>query len=421
MSVDWRVALFARRTIGVRLGLDAIERVLDALLPGLRERPPFTVVQIVGTNGKGSTAAMLDHGLRQLGPGLGHEQGRGPVGLFTSPHLERIGERIRVDGQAIADEQVQAGVDRLAAVEATLGVALTFFEVLTAIALLRFVDAGCKVVVLEAGLGGRLDATSAVRADVVGFARFGLDHQAYLGDTLEQIAAEKAAVIRRALPVFSVEQPTAARLAIEDRAREFGAALSFVTPLAAPPVGLRGPHQRHNGALALALLGQLVPAATLAHLDGVRWAGRLEQVGVGDGELWLDVAHNLDGVEALCAALRGLLIWPDAIVFGTMADKPAPAMAAMLRELGPLWLVPPAGEGAYDLGGFAEPGEPRYSSAGDRALLDAMRRRLAAGARLVVCGSHFLVGVIRAQLAPSTAAGGVCLDGPELSDPVSRR
>ncbi|KIG14800.1 Dihydrofolate synthase [Enhygromyxa salina] len=411
MNLDWRAALFARRTIGVRLGLDALERVLDALLPGLREHPPFAVVQIVGTNGKGSTAAMLDHGLRKLR--------RGPVGLFTSPHLERIGERIRIDGQAIADERVQAGVDRIAAVEATLGVSLTFFEVLTAIALLHFVDAGCRVVVLEAGLGGRLDATTAVHADIVGFAHFALDHQSYLGDTLELIAAEKAAVIRGRIPVFSVEQAPAARAAIEQRSRERGAELEFVTPLAEPPTGLLGHHQRHNAALALGLLRWFVRTAKPAHLDGVRWAGRLEQVELGEGKLWLDVAHNLDGVEALCAALRELQIQPRAIVFGTMADKPAPAMAAKLRELGPLLLVPPAGEGAFDLATVARPDEPRFPSPADPQLLAAIERAVAGGASVLVCGSHFLVGAMRARTAASTSASG--LDGPELSDPVTRR
>lgn len=411
MSLDWRAALFARKTIGVRLGTEAMEQVLDVLLPGLRERPPFEVIQIVGTNGKGSTAAMLDHGLRELG--------RGPVGLFTSPHLERIGERVRIDGQAIADEQVQAGVDRLAEVEARVGVSLTFFEVLTAIALLHFVDAGCRVVVLEAGLGGRLDATSAVRADLVGIARLALDHQGYLGDTLEVIAAEKAAVIRRALPVFSVAQVPAARAVIEARARAHAASLEFVTPLADPPQGLRGQHQRHNGALALALLRCLVPAAEAKKLDGVRWPGRLERVEFGGGTVWLDVAHNLDGVEALCVALDELQIDAQAIVFGTMADKPAPAMAARLREFAPLWLVPPAGEGAFDLAQLAKPGEPRYLGPTDPALWDALSGRLADGASFVVCGSHFLVGVIRAQTARSGPTND--LDGPELSDPVARR
>jgi dihydrofolate synthase / folylpolyglutamate synthase len=415
MSLDWRAALFARRMIGVRLDLRPMEQILDALLPGLRERPPFEVIQIVGTNGKGSTAAMLAHGL------LVHQSGhqRGPVGLFTSPHLERIGERIRVDGQPIADARVQAGVDRIAEVEAAVGVSLSFFEVLTAIALLHFVDAGCRVVVLEAGLGGRLDATSAVRADAIGIAHLALDHQGYLGDTLEAIAAEKAAVIRRALPVFSVEQNPAARAVIEARARAHGASLTFVSPLAAPPRGLPGEHQRHNGALALALLRGSIPTAEAADLDAVHWPGRLEQVEYGGGNLWLDVAHNLDGVEALCAALLELKVDPHAIVFGTMADKPAPAIAARLREHAPLWWVPPAGEGAYDITELAAPGEPRYVGPADPRLFDAMREPLADGGSIVVCGSHFLVGAIRTRIiGPSSADE---LDGPDLSDPVSRR
>ncbi len=157
---DWRTALFARRTLGVRLGTASLAAVLDRLLPGVRERPPFSVTQIVGTNGKGSTAAMLAHGLRAAG--------LGPVGLYTSPHLLRVGERVRVDGVAVDDEDIRAGVAALAQAEAAAGVSLSFFEVLTAVALRRFVEAGCRHVVLEAGLGGRLDATTAVaRAQVL--------------------------------------------------------------------------------------------------------------------------------------------------------------------------------------------------------------------------------------------------------------
>jgi dihydrofolate synthase/folylpolyglutamate synthase len=206
---------------------------------------------------------------------------------------------------------------------------------------------------------------------------------------------------------------------IEARARDQGASLTFVSPLSDPPQNLRGEHQRHNGALALALLRCSSPTAEAADLDDVHWPGRLERVELGGGSLWLDVAHNLDGVEVLCAALLDLQIEPHAIVFGTMADKPAPAMAARLREHAPLWWVPPAGEGSFEISEVAAPGEPRYVGPADRALFDAMREQLADGGSLVVCGSHFLVGAIRTRTTHPISVND--LDGPELSDPVSRR
>jgi dihydrofolate synthase/folylpolyglutamate synthase len=405
---DWRAALFARRPLGVKLSTEPIERVLDVLLPGLREHPPYEVVQVVGTNGKGSTSAMIDHALRTLG--------HGPVGLFTSPHLERIGERIRVDGRMLPDEVVAAEVTRLAQAETEAGVALSFFEVLTAIALRHFAEVGCRYVVLEAGLGGRLDATSVVRPRVVAIAHIAFDHQSYLGHTLTAIAGEKAAVIRPGVPVFSSLQEPEARAVIEARASAMAAPLCFALPLDRAPQGLAGAHQRSNGALALAVVRELDPRATAACLDGVRWPGRLERLIFSGGELWLDVAHNLDGIEALCAALEEQQLAPAAIVFGTMADKPAPAMASRLREHGPLWWVPPSQKDAFDLDACAAPDEPRFLGPEDPELLARIREQLRTGASVLVCGSHYLVGGLRARLRDPGAE----VDGPEHSDPVSR-
>jgi dihydrofolate synthase/folylpolyglutamate synthase len=410
---DWQAILFSRRRAGVRFSTEPTQRVLDVLLPGLREHPPFEVVHVVGTNGKGSTCAMIDHGLRELG--------LGPVGLFTSPHLERVGERIRVDGQLMADEAIEAEVARLALAEAKAGVSLSFFEVLTAIALRRFVDAGCRYVVLECGIGGRLDATSVVRPRVVAIAHIAFDHEKYLGHTLTAIAGEKAAVIRAGVPVFSSLQEPESRAVIEARASEVAAPLVFVEPLARAPRGLAGMHQRSNGALALAVVRELDARATAACLDGVRWPGRLERMDVassneGGGQLWLDVAHNLDGVQALCAALDEQRLAPSAIVFGTMADKPALAMAARLRERGPLWLVPPAHTDAFDLDACAAPGEPRFAGPDDPVLLERIHEQLRAGAIVLVCGSHYLVGGLRARLRDPDAE----VDGPERSDPIAR-
>jgi dihydrofolate synthase/folylpolyglutamate synthase len=406
-AADWRTALFARRTLGIRLSTETTEKVLDAVLPGMRHDPPFDVVLVVGTNGKGSTSAMIDHGLRTLG--------HGPIGLFTSPHLERVGERIRIDGQGLDDAVVEAGVERIVAAEQRVGVSLSYFEILTVLALGCFAEAGCRYVVLEAGIGGRLDSTSVVRRRAVAIAHIAFDHQHLLGHTLTAIAGEKAAVIRAGVPVFSVVQSPEAAAVIEARAVDQGSPLTVVEPLARAPVGLPGEHQRHNGALALAVVRELDPRATASVLDGVHWPGRLERAAgnLGPGALWFDVAHNLDGIEALCAGIEHLHIQPEVIVFGTMGDKPAPEMAQRLRAHGTLWWAPPAREGAYDVAGLIEPGERRFCGPEDPELLAGIRATLQAGANVLVCGSHYLVGGVRARMRDAAAL----VDGAEQSDP----
>lgn len=408
---DWRASLFARRTLGVRPGYAGLQRVLDELVPGACERPPFRVVQVVGTNGKGSTSAMLAHGLARAGLA-------GPIGLYTSPHLHRVGERVRIAGAALDDAAIQRTSEAVEAVERRIGEHLSFFEVLTAVALVEFVAAGCAAVVLEAGMGGRLDATTAVAAELVAIAHVALDHQAYLGDTLAAIAAEKAAVIRPGRPVFSQQQAPEAKAVIDAVAAERAAPLVYVEPLVRAPIGLVGDHQRHNGALALAALQALIgEQADASWLDGVAWPGRLEPVAVGAGRVWLDVAHNVDGVEALVAALPGAGIRPAAIVFGTLADKQPLAQAERLRRVAPLWLVPPDHAAAMDLDALARPEDRRFAGADDPALAAAIAQAGRAGDTLLACGSHYLVGALRERLL---ALPGAELDPRSLADPLVR-
>lgn len=413
---DWRASLFARRTLGVRPGYAALQRVLERLAAGITTHPPFRVVQIVGTNGKGSTAAMLAHALSHAGL-------PGPIGLYTSPHLHRVGERVRLfeqagQGRALDDADIQRGSEVVERVEAELGERLSFFEVLTAIALVEFVAARCSVVVLEAGLGGRLDATTAIPAELVAIAHIALDHQAYLGDTLAAIAGEKAAVIRRGRPVFSQQQEPEAAAVIAAVAREREAELAWVEPLERAPLGLHGEYQRHNAGLALAALRGLVGAhADVRWLDGASWPGRLEPLELGEGCVWLDVAHNLDGVEALIVALARADIHPSAIVFGTLADKQPAAMAERLRSVAPLWLVPPDHAAAMDVDALAQPDDRRHGGADDPALLAAITSACASGQTLLACGSHYLVGALRERLGRHPGAS----DDRSLSDPLARR
>lgn len=390
-SSTWE-ALFARRTLGVRLGLEIVEGAYAAMGRPARGIP---AIHVVGTNGKGSTAALAEHALR----------GRGLVtGLYTSPHLHRVGERVRVGGQPVADERLRAHVEAVLRVEAGLELPrpLSFFELLTLAALDLLGAAGLDVMVIEAGLGGRLDATRLVEPRVVAVASIDLDHQAILGDTIAAIAAEKAAVMRPGVPTVSAPQPhAAAQAVIRARAAEVGCPLVEVEPLPRAPVGLPGEHQRVNGALALWAARVLVPDLRADELDGVRWPGRLERMAVGEGTLVLDVAHNPAGVAVVAAAvLAGDVPRPDLVMMGCQADKDAAGMVAALAPVpGPrAWVtlvpgaMPPAGEWAAC-----------YPAPDDPALARALDATLGQGRTVLVLGSHVLVGAVRARVHGLTA------------------
>lgn len=407
---DWQAALRARGGLGMIRTLDAVRAGYAALgSPGAQ----VPVVRVVGTNGKGSTAAMTAHVLGRYGL---------RVGLYTSPHLHRVAERIRVDGQPLADAALRAIVERVLACEGQgLPRPLTFFEILTLAGLVASAEAGCEVMVLETGMGGRDDATSVLPATVTLMAPIALDHQAFLGSTLAAIAGEKAAVMRAGAPVFSAGQAPEVAEVLVATAQACGAPLQFVAPLARAPEGLPGAHQRGNGALALAgaaaILAQLrpdAPAPTIADLDGVRWPGRCERVACGGGTVVFDVAHNPHGVLALASWLEGQERRERVIVFGCLADKDGSQMVRILARLGaPLWLVPP-GPGAYALEELAGPGRIVFAGPDDPRLRAAWADHLARGGEIVVCGSHGLVGRLRAE------ALGEATDAAPLVDPVAR-
>lgn len=399
----WQDALFARRSLGVQLSLDAVLAGHAAL-----GRPAAAIpcVHVVGTNGKGSTSAMVAHALARRGR---------RVGLYTSPHLHRVGERIRIEGRAAADDDLAAWVAEVLAAEARgLPRPLTFFEILTLAALLAFERARVEVMVLEAGLGGRLDATRVVPARVTLITPIDLDHQAYLGDTVEAIAAEKAAVMAAGAPTFAAPQRPGVAAVLRAAAAEHRVPLTFVEPLPRPPEGLPGEHQRVNAALALAGARALDPASAAADLDGVAWPARCERRALGAGRAVFDASHNPHGVLALVTWLSSQPVPRRAIVFGCLGDKDAPAMLAHLRRLGaPCWLVPP-GPGAYPLDTLAGPADHLYAGPGDPGLRRALAEFLAAGGELVVCGSHALVGQIRGELLQEAA------DRVLLADPLTR-
>lgn len=393
MISAWQEALFQRRNLGVKLDLEAVRAAHRSLgSPG----QGIPAIHVLGTNGKGSTAAMCAHALRR---------GR-RVGLYTSPHLHRVGERIRVEGIPIADVAVQHLVDRVLACEVPRP--LTFFEILTLAAFLHFAELGVDVMVIEAGLGGRLDATRIGHYTARLFTPIDLDHTAYLGPDVAAIASEKAAVLSDGGVAFSAPQRPEAEAVLRGNAAQHHVSLQFVTPLDDAP--LPGAHQRINAALALAGARAIDITITAADLTGVSWPGRAERHALAGGVVIFDVAHNPHGVIALVGHLSGMTGQGRVIVFGCLADKDAPAMLAALAELdAPLWLIDlPGGHPLTVASGR------RFRGPDDPSLRSAIQEHLRLGGELVVCGSHHLVGQLRGELL------GVEADSRPLHDPLAR-
>ena len=328
-------------TLAIKLGLRNTELLLQALDNPERA---FTVVQIAGTNGKGSTAAMLDSICRAAGI---------KTGLYTSPHLVSITERIRIAGQDITPADFARHVTTVRAVAEDLVArkeieALpTFFEHVTAIALLAFREAGVAVAILETGLGGRLDATTAAKATIVGITPIAMDHEEYLGPTLTSIAREKAAVIRPSVTAVIAAQPPEALEVLLKRCAEVS-----VQPSLEPgrdfyknvSLSLRGAHQIENASVAIRLAEALrlhgfaisneqigLGLATATH------PGRLELI----GPFLLDGAHNPAGAQALRDYLDESGPRPLTLIFGAMRDKKLDQIAKILFPIADCLILAP--------------------------------------------------------------------------------
>lgn len=350
-SVSYLLSL-GHETIAIKLGLENVRRLLARLGD---PHTTFASVQIAGTNGKGSTASMLDAICRAAGL---------RAGLYTSPHLVSITERVRVMGREISrDEFARFATDVRAAaedVETESGALPTFFEQVTAIALVAFREARVRVAILETGLGGRLDATTAALATTVAVTPVALDHQEYLGTTLAEIAAEKAAIIRRGVRAVVAPQEREAEEIILRRCRESGVEPRHATAeieieggcdegrlrvrlrterdeYAGVCLALRGRHQLTNAAVAVALAESLAEDGftisrehIIAGLELAEHAGRLELDTRHDPPILFDGAHNPAGARALRAYLDEFEARPVTIVFGAMRDKAVEEMGAIL-------------------------------------------------------------------------------------------
>jgi len=312
--------LYGLRLFGMKLGLDNTLHLAAAM--GHPQRR-LRFIHVAGTNGKGSTCAMLESIYRAAG---------WRVGLFTSPHLVSFAERIQVNRELIShDDVARLANDIRAAISALGGEWLpTFFEAVTVMALKYFEEQKCDLVVWETGLGGRLDATNIVLPLASLITNVQLDHQQWLGQTLPEIAAEKAGIIKPGIPALTSTDDPGALAVITDAARRQQAPLTVVTELAGSwEIALAGEHQKRNAALALAaarLLQPQISAPESAIREGLKtthWDGRLQIARQADGRMiLLDGAHNPAGAQTLAAALQSCFQGRQpALILGTMADK----------------------------------------------------------------------------------------------------
>jgi dihydrofolate synthase/folylpolyglutamate synthase len=334
VDLDDLLEPFSRR--GVDLGL---ERLRTALAEGGNPQERFAAVQVAGTNGKGSICTLLQAMLRSAGL---------RVATYRSPHLISWCERIEIDGAWIRPEQLREDLRRWQAIGQRH--ALTPFELLTAAAFDRFARSRLDLVILEVGLGGRLDATTAhPRRPVIGLASIGLDHREHLGDTLAAIAAEKAGVMAAGAEVFSGPQEPQVAAVLEAEAQRLGCHLHWVEDLpepgaGGPSLGLRGGWQRRNGAVAAAMARALAQRgwpiseqAIRSGLAAARWPGRLERRRWRGHELLLDGAHNPPAAQALARELAALDPGPAAPrrwLLGVQRHKQAPEMLQALLAPG---------------------------------------------------------------------------------------
>jgi dihydrofolate synthase / folylpolyglutamate synthase len=328
--VNYREALawlYATQRFGIKLGLENIERLLAAL-PRSGDfqitAAPCKVIHVAGTNGKGSVCAMID----AIARAAGHR-----TGLFTSPHLISFRERVRVNGEKISEDEVAGGLTEIRELIGGWDPHPTFFEIATALALQHFQKTRCEILVLETGMGGRLDATNAVQSAVSVITPIDFDHEKWLGHSLGQIAKEKAGIIKPRIPVVSAPQRAEAEVIIRQRAEECDAPLHFVNdPWTKTKIAVRGEHQKMNAALAIAALRaadiQVSDHAIARGLESVEWPARFQ---IWNERIVIDGAHNPAGSRTLVQTWRDEFGNEHAlIVLATLQEKDA---AAMIREL----------------------------------------------------------------------------------------
>ena len=335
--------LYSLQRFGIKLGLENTRRLLDECCGCLWakrtahetvSRSTPKVIHVAGTNGKGSVCAMIDSICRAQGY---------DTGLFISPHLVTFRERIRVHGEMISEAAVADGLTLIRDVIADWDPHPTFFEVTAALALKHFGETKIHIAILETGLGGRLDATNAVQSDVSVITPIGLDHEKWLGNTLAEIAREKAGIVKPGVPVISAPQQQQAEEVIRARAANCSSPVQFVNETyKSSPIGLRGDYQKRNAALAIAALRaaniQLDEKAIVNGLAAVEWPARFQN---WDQRTIIDGAHNPDAARILAKTWRETFGPQKAtLVLAVLSDKDLRGICEALAPLADSVLLP---------------------------------------------------------------------------------
>ena len=409
----------------IDLSLGRMTRLLDALGNPERAMPP--VIHVAGTNGKGSVVAYLDGMLRAAGF---------RVNSYVSPHLVRFAERIRLDGVPIAEDSLRASLAHCEAVNG--GAPITFFEITTGAAFHAFEHNPADVLLLEVGLGGRLDATNVIaRPALTVITPVSIDHTHYLGETLPLIAAEKAGILKQGVTGVIGQQQAEADTVIESVADKVGAPLARLgrdwsferagSNVAVRDAGgegryplpaLAGGHQVENAALA-AVCARMLPgfdvgdAAIAQGLREARWPGRLQRIpwnGLADDwEIWLDGGHNAAAAIALARVAEGWADRPLDLVVGMLNTRPPEdflrPLAPFVRQLAAVAIPDQAASRTADE--IAEVARSRGIDAEADSSVGAAVTRLSSGAaepgRILVCGSLYLIGDVLATAGVATA------------------
>lgn len=386
---------------GVTLGLDRVTRAADILG---NPQESFFSVQIAGTNGKGTVSATLAHTLRSSGL---------CIGLFTSPHMHRFAERIRIDGNEAPESLTAEHLSLVLDLNVSRpDLSLSFFEVATLAALRTFQEMKVDIAVLEVGLGGRLDATSVAAPRLTAVTSVALDHTALLGNTIAKIAAEKAGIARPGVPMIVGELPEEANLVIEKICAEKRAPLSMFGRDFALPDGLSPPwpgdHHRSNIAVAAALYRHICSVAPRVRPEGfavalptVRWPGRFEIVHANRRYI-LDCAHNMEAAESLVKTLSTQNEHPALLLYGALRDKPAEEMLNLYRPLVKhVVLMPPPIDRAESPARLAMPEDTVTADAVQA--LEAAARLSNSNDTILVTGSLFTVAKVRELLLKERA------------------
>jgi dihydrofolate synthase / folylpolyglutamate synthase len=386
-TLSW---LYATQVRGIKLGLDGIRALTEAL-----GNPQMSLkfIHVAGTNGKGSVCAMIDSICRTAGL---------RTGLFTSPHLVRYNERIQVDRRPIPDEALERELVQIQTVISTNGLNPSFFEISTALAFEYFSESEVDIVVLETGLGGRLDATNVVTPIVSVLTSIDLDHQKILGNSRVEIAREKAGIIKPGIPVVSAPQPAEVREVFDSIARECNTRVIYPElPAGLPYVALAGLHQKVNASVAIEAIAQsrlpVTAEAIEAGLAKVFWPGRFHHAGPN---LVLDGAHNP------AASWHLVQTWKEhhrgrtpTVIFGGLQDKNLSEMLEALSQIAArFFLVPIRNDRSADPADLQTPSHLARGVFPD--VKTAIIKAQTLGDPILVTGSLYLVGETLAWIDP---------------------